>query len=159
MDVTIRTMIESDIDAIVAAFVGWHKERPQYEGYFAEQESGQRTVLVALDGDSVIAYGTLIWQPEYAHFREQNIPEIVDLNVITPLQGQGIGTALIRRCEQDAAARGYQVIGISVVMDDPDYAAARRLYPYLGYVPDGYGITPEDNELHLTKRLDNTSAE
>ena len=154
MAIEIHLMTEADIDGIVATFAVWHKYRPQYERYLAEQERDARTVFVARDGETIVGYGTLVWQPGYVYFRDQNIPEIMDVNVITDYQKQGIGTALIRRCEQEAAARGYRAIGTSTVMDDPDYANARHLYPKLGYTPDGYGITPEDNEIHLTKALD-----
>ncbi len=55
-------------------------------------------------------------------------------------------------CERIAAGEGRRVIGISVGQS-PEYAAANRMYPAFGYVPDGRGITDSDNELHLVKEL------
>jgi GNAT superfamily N-acetyltransferase len=147
----IRRMVADDIDALARAFAGWGKKRPQYERYFEEQRRGERVVLVARVGDEVAGYGTLVWNSGYEPFRLEGIPEIMDLNVIEPCQRRGIGSSLIRAAEGLAAGRSKTVIGIGVGMT-PDYDAARRLYPKLGYVPDGRPITP-DHELYLTRRL------
>jgi predicted N-acetyltransferase YhbS len=156
---TIRPMAEADIDAITRTFSSsyWRKERAQYERYWADQQGGQRDVFVAWEGERVVGYVTLVWESGYQPFAAAGIPEIVDLNVDPPDRRQGIGTRLIRTCEAAAQARGCGTIGIGVVLDDPDYAAARRLYPALGYVPDGRPIDT-DNELHLTKNLPSTGA-
>ncbi len=151
-EVKIRPMEVDDIDRIMRTFARWHKTRAQYERYWREQQRGERDILLALWGDRVGGYVTRVWASKYAPFRERGIPEIVDLNVITEYQRRGIGTALIRAAERLALQRGRNVIGISVVQS-PEYAAANRLYPKLGYVPDGRGITPHDNELHLTREL------
>ena len=68
------------------------------------------------------------------------------------MQRRGIGTAILRTHEQIALAAGRTVLGISV-SSTPQYAYAARLYPFLGFEPDGRGIDPKDNELHLTRRL------
>src|SRR5437879_5146968 len=112
--IAIRRMREEDIDAIVETFLVWHKYRPQYERYFAEQQRGEREVLVALDRDAVVGYGTVAWRSGHQQFREAGIPEIVDLNVITGYQRRGIGTALIRAAEELVRASGKRVIGITV---------------------------------------------
>lgn len=151
MKIRIRRMIAEDIDRIVAIFSIWNKFRPQYERYFEEQQRGERIVLVALMDDTVVGYVTLLWQSHYPPFRESSIPEIADLNVITEFQKQGIGTALIQTCEQLAREAGKPVMGIGTGTT-PDYAAAQRLYPHLGYVEDGRGIT-SDGEYFMTRKL------
>lgn len=151
MTVHIRRMIESDIDRIVDTFSVWNKFRPQYERYFGEQQQGERIVLVALVGETVVGYVTLVWQSGYPPFREAGIPEIVDLNVITAFQKRGIGTALIQTCEQLARDAGKPVMGIGTGTT-PDYASAQRLYPQLGYVEDGRGITA-DGEYFMIRNL------
>lgn len=145
-------MEEDDIDRIVATFSRWRKERTQYERYFHLQGKGNRVVFVAVDGDTVVGYTTIIWETQYRHFKAADIPEIVDLNVIDEYQHQGIGTRLIQACEAQARRQGKQMIGISVIQSE-EFAAANRLYPNLGYLPDGNGITPYDNALHLIKQL------
>jgi len=150
--IEIRPMTESDIDGIVRTFAKWGKERAQYQRYCDEQQKDERVVLVGLDEDEIVGYVTIVWKSGYASFRKEGIPEIVDLNVITEYQRLGIGTALIRTTESMVSKHLKPVIGISVEQS-PNYDAANRLYLKLGYYPDGKGITPHDNEIHLIKRL------
>jgi GNAT superfamily N-acetyltransferase len=150
-EITIREMIKTDIDSILQTFVLWNKTRQQYEIYWEEQQRGARTILLALHGKNVIGYGTIVWRPPYSGFREKGIPEIVDLNVINKYQGSGIGSALISASERLVAECGKRVIGISVEQT-PAYEKPNRLYPKLGYIPDGAGIDSE-NILHLIKTL------
>ncbi len=151
-EIAIRKMTERDVDEITRTFAVWHKLRAQYQRYFSEQLMGDRLVLVAWCGRKVVGYVTVVWESTYEPFRRAGIPEIVDLNVITEYQRRGIGTALIHAAEEAARQRSYTAVGISVVQS-PEYAAANRLYPKLGYVPDGQGVTWYDNELHLIKTL------
>jgi GNAT superfamily N-acetyltransferase len=100
----------------------------------------------------VVGYTTLLISSGYLPFREQRIPEIADLNVIGEYQRRGIGSALIYAAERLARQRGCAAVGIAVEQS-PAYDAASRLYPRLGFEPDGRGITASDNELHLLKPL------
>ena len=145
-------MTESDVSAIARTFERWHKPAGQYEAYYAEQVRGERDVLLARFEGEIVGYVTLLASSGYAPFREQGIPEIADLNVIGEHQHKGIGSALIREAEHQARMRGSAAVGIAVEQS-PAYAAANRLYPYLGFRPDGLGVTPSDNELHLLKPL------
>lgn len=151
---TINRMTAEDIECLARAFAAWNKTRAQYERYFQEQESGRRLTLIAWQGESLAGYGNLIWQPDYEPFRQAGLPEIQDLNVLACFQKRGIGTALIGAAESLAVARGKTIMGIGVGQT-PDYAAAQRLYPRLGYVPDGRGprLTPWGDVVYLTKTL------
>lgn len=154
--VQIRRMQASDQEGLLALFP--EKPNDQYENYYIEHLTDKRLVLLAydkLEDEPMLIYGyvTLVWESHYDHFWRRRIPEIVDLNVLKPYRNQGIGRLLIQACEKAAKAKNYEKIGISVVLDDPDYAAARHLYPKVGYVEDGFGITAHDNELHLWKNL------
>ena len=148
----IRQMQEGDIDKLFASFERWYKPRQKFQRYWVEQQRGERVILVAWDGETVVGYTTLVWQSGYEPFKRQGVPEIVDLNVMTEHQRRGIGTQLIRATEEIAIQHSRLTIGISVEQVGT-HLAANRLYPKLGYVPDGNGITPRDNELHLIKRL------
>ena len=150
--VTVKPMQEGDMDSVLRTFDVWHKTRVQFDAYLAEQARGERSVLIACKGTEVIGYVTIVWSSGYEPFRLAGIPEIVDLNVITEHQRQGSGTALICAAEEIARSRGHRVMGISVVQS-PEYAAPNRLYPQLGYVPDGRGITVWDDEIHLTREI------
>jgi GNAT superfamily N-acetyltransferase len=151
---TIRQMQESDIEKVHNTFAVWHKPREKYQKYFAEQQQGTRVVLVALHIERIVGYVTIIWESEYLPFKTQGIPEIVDLNVITEFQDQGIGTALIHAAERAAVQHSKTMIGISAEQSLA-YVSANRLYSRLRFVPDGRGITLHDNELHLVKVLAN----
>ena len=152
--VMIRQMQEADVEKLHDTFALWHKPREKYQKCFAEQEQGERVVLVAVNDERIVGYVTIVWNSAYLPFRTQGIPEIVDTSVITAFQNQGIGTALIRVAEHIAMQHSKPTIGISVGQS-PAYAAAQQLYSTLGFVPDGRGITLHDNELHLVKVLAN----
>lgn len=153
MNLEIRPLTGAEIDAVLNTFATWYKERSMFERYLVEQQAGRRLVLVAWLGDHVAGYGTLelpsVW---YEPWRSAGIAELCDLNVMTAYQKQGIGTTLVRELEARAVERGQSLLGISVEQT-PEGGHAEHLYRGLGYSPDGRGITPADNELHLEKRL------
>jgi hypothetical protein len=63
----------SDIDEIVAAFaaLGWPgKDREQYQRYVAEQDAGDRVILVARQDGAFAGYLTVVWQAGYRPFRD-----------------------------------------------------------------------------------------
>lgn len=114
------------------------------EGYFArclqEQEGGKRAVFLAERDGLAAGYTIYNRRPQYALYKRLEIPEIQDLNVLPEYRREGIGTALIRHCEDLAQQEGHRHIGISVGLYK-DYGAAQRLYTRLGYIPDGNGVT------------------
>lgn len=150
--VSIAQMAEPDIVAIANTFERWRKTVRQFEEYFAQQQRGERYVFVAKLADTVVGYVTLLASSGYPPFREQKMPEIADLNVINEHQRKGIGSALVYAAERLARQRGNAAVGIGVEQS-PAYEAANRLYPHLGFEPDGRGITASENELHLLKPL------
>jgi GNAT superfamily N-acetyltransferase len=141
LDLTVREMGASDVEPVVAAFaaIGWDKPASQYLRYLAEQERGERVVLLACLGSDFAGYLTVVWHAGYLPFKAANIPEIVDFNVLPHLRRRGIGTRLLDAAEQRIGERS-PVAGIGVGMD-ADYGAAQRLYVKRGYVPDGRGLT------------------
>lgn len=170
-EVFIRSLIKEDIVAISEAFsqIGWNKPPSLFEGYLKEQEAGERLVWVAHFKGKFAGYITLKWQSQYLSFNEENIPEIMDLNVLPAYRKMGIGSLLLDCTEKEAATKS-QIIGIGVGLyagADGGYGSAQRLYVKRGYIPDGKGVTynyeptvpgnsyPLDDELVLwfTKKL------
>jgi len=136
----IRELTAVDGPLIAAAFArqGWHKTAAQYAMYWRESQTEQRDVLVAEYEGAFAGYVTIVWQSDYPPFRQGNIPEIVDFNVLGVWQRRGIGTALLDEAERRIARRS-PIAGIGVGLL-PDYGKAQILYVRRGYVPDGRGI-------------------
>lgn len=152
--VQIVRMRAGDVDAVYEAFTSWKKARKQFENYFAENLDGSRTTLLAYLDGKVVGYGNLLKKSYYPPFVQDGIPEINDLNVVTNMQGRGIGTRSISELILLAKGMGYGRIGLGVVLS-PDYAKAQRLYPHLGFGLDGRGISKsnEGDELHFTRNI------
>lgn len=163
----IRLLESEDIPRIVKAFqqLGWNKPASQYEQYLMEQTLEIRDVYVAFAKRKFAGYLTICWSSSYEPFQKENIPEIVDFNVLPEFRRQGIGTQLMDKAESEIS-NVSPIAGIGVGIT-PDYSAAQRLYVLRGYVPDGRGlhyrghhikyseeITVDDNmALYLTKEL------
>lgn len=163
----IRLLEGKDIPEIAKAFeeLGWDKPASQYERYLVEQTLEIRDVYVAFIEGEFAGYLTICWTSHYEPFRNENIPEIVDFNVLPRFRRGGIGTRLMDKAESEIAKRS-PIAGIGVGME-PDYGPAQRLYVLRGYVPDGRGlyykghhiqygeeITVDDSlALYLTKEL------
>lgn len=151
-EILIRKMVADDCEAIAEAFAqqGWNKSLTQYRRYLKEQAGGEREVLIAKIEDEFAGYLTLLWQSKYAPFRENKIPEIVDLNVLIKFRNRGIGTALMNAAESLIAEK-FKLAGIGVGLTS-DYGAAQRLYVKRGYIPDSRGVSQNGNFLrHGTK--------
>jgi len=168
MNIELRFLEAQDIEVISKAFqaIGWNKPVSKYQRYLIEQEEKHRIVLIAF-GNSVFAgYLNIVWKPDYPPLRTESIPEIQDFNVLPQYRRKGVGSRLMDKAEQ-IVSQYSSVIGIGVGMT-PDYGAAQRLYVLRGYIPDGRGLTWENNfvkygeqitvddnlVLHFIKRLD-----
>lgn len=90
-EVFIRSLIKEDIVAISDAFnqIGWNKPVSLFEAYLKAQEAGERIVWVAHVYDQFAGYVTLKWKSLYPSFKAQNIPEIMDLNVLPSFRKMG----------------------------------------------------------------------
>ncbi|MEO1655994.1 MAG: GNAT family N-acetyltransferase [Bacteroidota bacterium] len=136
----LREIRESDCELISQAFQkqGWPKPVSQYQQYLKYQAEGSRDILIAEIQGEFAGYLTILWTSHYQPFREKQIPEIVDFNVLKKFQRQGIGTALMDEAERRIqSVSKYAGIGFGLYKD---YGAAQILYVKRGYVPDGNGI-------------------
>lgn len=140
-----KFLSSDDIPSIVSTFsqIGWNKPVSVFEEYLEEVAAGNRLVWVAFAHDQFVGYITLKWQSEYPSFRKQNIPEIMDLNVLPHARKMGLGSHLLAIAEKEAATKS-DIIGIGVGLyagEDGGYGAAQRLYVKRGYIPNGKGVT------------------
>jgi GNAT superfamily N-acetyltransferase len=140
MEAHIQRLERSDILEIAEAFneIGWNKPASQYERYLMEQALKIRDMYIARVNGPFAGYLTICWQSSYTSFRERQIPEIMDFNVLPKFRRMGIGTQLMDRAEAEIA-KVSPVAGIGVGMTS-DYGAAQRLYVLRGYLPDGNGL-------------------
>ncbi|KJV55109.1 acetyltransferase family protein [Orientia chuto str. Dubai] len=168
--ISIDRFMADDIPIIVSVFnqIGWNKPALLFEGYLRSKKrvsdwfGGSRPRRIRRLRDLKMAFFVSI-------FNEQNIPEIMDLNVLPSFRKMGIGSLLLDTAEKEAATKS-QIIGIGVGLyagEDGGYGPAQRLYIKRGYIPDGKGVTynyqpiipgnsyPLDDDLVLwfTKRL------
>lgn len=139
--IEIRVFEEKDISPLVTEFArhDWHKPQSTFDLYWHEQNNNERLMWVAFHNGQLAGYATLKWESNYQSFKEQNIPEIMDLNVLPPYRNKGIGTGLLEIAEQLASTRSH-LIGLGVGLYG-DYGNAQKLYIKKGYIPDGLGVT------------------
>jgi len=80
----IRLLESNDIPQIAGAFeqLSWNKSASQYERYLMEQEMKARDVYVAFIDEQFAGYLTICWSSSYEPFQKENIPEIVDFNIL-----------------------------------------------------------------------------
>ena len=139
-NILIRELEESDLSTIPNSFaeIHWNKPLSQFQKYLSEQVAGSRLALVAFIDQKFAGYTTIVWHSEYPVFQENQIPEIVDLNVLPEYQKLGIGTQLLDKAESIVSERSKTVgIGLGLA---PGYNAAQVMYMRRGYVPDGFGL-------------------
>jgi GNAT superfamily N-acetyltransferase len=127
-NVEIRSGSDGDLDALVAVL----GQRCYFTDHLARRQDDRGVLLVAwLDGRPV-GDGFLSWEPaDHPEIRRHlpGVPELSHLEVVGPLWGQGIGTALIRAAEATARQFGHDRLILAVGVDNPN---ARRLYERLG---------------------------
>ncbi len=112
--------------------------------YFAHQYNyqleGLRHIVLACLAQEIVGYCILNWAPKYGFFKTMGFPEIQDLNVLRVHRRKGIATAIIAHCEGLARQKKLDYMGIGVGVHSA-YGPPQKLYIGLGYVPDGYGVT------------------
>lgn len=139
-NLVLRKIRKSDCPTISQAFQrqGWEKPISQYDRYVALQERGERDVIIAEWDEEFAGYLTIRWKSDYVSFRNQDIPEIVDFNVLKKFQRHGIGTCLMDEAEERIKKKSeFAGIGFGVYKD---YGPAQILYINRGYIPDGNGL-------------------
>jgi GNAT superfamily N-acetyltransferase len=93
---------------------------------------------VAAYGRDVVGYTAIVWESDFAGFRDRGTPPVQQVAVAGPLRRQGVAALLMDAAEQLARERGIATLGITVGLFD-EYGPAQRLYGRRGYVPDGRG--------------------
>lgn len=140
---TIRDLAAGDVALIpvVSGGPAWNGGTSKWSRYWEQHLGDARSCLVAQEEDGdIVGYVSIVWSSQHEPFRRSGIPEIQDLVVAEFGRGRGIGDALVAECEARAKALGHAEMGIGFGLYS-DYGAAQRLYVRRGYVPDGLGVT------------------
>ena len=86
----------------------------------------------------VDGYATLLPQDSTGPFKGQNIPVIVDFNVLLKYQRMGVGTAIMDAIETSVQKYSHRIcLGVGL---HSGYGSAQRMYVKRGYLPDGSGV-------------------
>lgn len=125
----IRDCAADDLDGLEQAH-----PRHGHTRRFRRQCAGESSYLIAVRDGIPVGHGELLWggcRDDAVRAEYPDCPELNGLSVFpAELQGQGIGTAIVRAAEDRARDRGLQRIGLGVGDDNP---RAARLYERLGY--------------------------
>lgn len=150
VDFNIRKATHGDIPALykIAEKMKAVNEDYYFERCIQEYVENKREIFIADDLLGAVGYVQLIWLPVYQPFRRFSIPEIQDLRVVPEARNQGIGSALIDVCEEEAKKFGRKEIGIGFGLHS-SFGAAQKLYIKKGYVPDGMGLCYDDQTLDV----------
>lgn len=150
MDITIRPACAADLPLLEWGGEFWHYREKFGEAY-ADQLAGRRLLLVAdLNGYPVgrIALVFSGGNPLYANGRTRAY--LYSLQVISFLQGLGIGSHLLDAAENELRERGFRHAIIAAALDNE---GAQRLYQRRGYVryaedPGRWSYTDPDGIIH-----------
>ena len=142
MEFQIRIPQREDIAWMTSSFeeMGWGKPKGHFNRYIEEQAAGLATVFCAETREGkYVGHLKVVWNPNYPYFREHDIPEIQDLNVLPQFRRMKAGTILVEQAERTVAAKQQKVgIGFGLYRD---YGPAHIMYIRRGYVPDGQGVS------------------
>lgn len=104
-----------------------------------ENRSGSRVTFMAFFDETLAGCCHLLYRSEYSFFRDEQIPEINDLNVFPEYRRNKIATRLFDELEH-VATNTSKYVGLGVGLYE-DYGNAQRMYTSRGYVLDGKGLT------------------
>lgn len=97
------------------------------------------TAYIAYYNDSLAGCCHLLYESKYSYFRDNQIPEINDLNVFPEYRRRKVASQLFDEFER-IVSETSRYIGLGVGLYK-DYGNAQRMYMSRGYVADGNGMT------------------
>jgi GNAT superfamily N-acetyltransferase len=131
----IRVASKRDLGALVAAF----GQRMLFTDRIGRTRQGAGELLVGwVDGvpvGNVYLWCEAVEEPEL-RAAYPGVPLMNHLQVADGRRARGIGTALVRACEDAARRRGHDVLLLGVGVDNPE---AARLYGRIGWLDWGRG--------------------
>ena len=131
----VRPITEPEVAVLDAAYPECES---RHQLRLRQQLAGEGTYFVAWSGDEPAGWVFLV-NPEHASDRALGGAQLSDLQVATRYRGAGLGRALLDASEQAARDAGWNTIGLSVTVSNPDNELARSIYHRRGYRDSGQG--------------------
>lgn len=137
--IVVQLVGERNFEASVHFLLDWVSDG-EFEArrYLANHAEPEGVSLVATRGHDVVGYVAILWESNFAGFRDRGIPLVHQVAVAGPFRRHGVATLLMDAAEQLAREQGITTLGITVGLFD-EYGPAQRLYGQRGYIPDGRG--------------------
>jgi len=137
--IVVQPVGERNFEASVQFLTEWVSDgEAEARRYLADHAEPEGASLVATRGHDVVGYVAILWESNFAEFRDRGIPLVHQVAVAGPFRRQGVATLLMDAAEHLARERGIATLGITVGLFD-EYGPAQRLYGQRGYIPDGRG--------------------
>jgi ribosomal protein S18 acetylase RimI-like enzyme len=140
-------MKETDAKDLKEAFElqGWNKSLKLFLDYYTQQENDEKMVIIAQADGNIAGYVILLKSAKSGPYILQEIPEIVDLNVLIKYRSTGVGNRLMDVAEK-LASEFSPFVSLSVGLHN-GYGSAQRMYVKRGYIPDGTGVWYKGHQL------------
>jgi GNAT superfamily N-acetyltransferase len=137
--IVVQPVGENNFEASVQFLTEWVSDgKAEARRYLADHAEPGGASLVAACGRDVVGYVAIVWESNFAGFRDRGIPLVHQVAVAGPFRRQGVATLLMDAAEQLARERGITMLGVTVGLSG-EYGPAQRLYGHRGYMPDGRG--------------------
>ena len=166
VELTIRQIEKSDLDKMDCTFKSEFGRT--HADDLHDQSMSNISFFVAWLNDKPVGHALVRWlgpRDEIVRKDYPDCPEIYRLKVLKEFREQGIATAIIKKCENEALKRECLLIGLGT---DPNITTKGNLYIQLGYRPatvggyidtyktrleDGTVITIRKDAQFLVKRI------
>ena len=128
---TIRQIEKSDLDKMYCTFKSEFGRT--HTDDLHDQSLSDISFFVAWLNDNPVGHALVRWlgpRDEMVRKDYPDCPEIYRLKVLKEFREQGIATAIIKKCENEALKREYLLIGLGT---DPNITTKDNLYIQLGY--------------------------
>lgn len=140
----------------------------QHRWLIRQQTAGNLDYVVAWRRKHPIGRGLILWHGYVIPVLIKAFPRtpvIRSVEVLPLFQGAGVGTAIVRELERRASEKGYEQVGLGVMLEN---VRARKLWHRLGYEdwdggvfdavsiyegPNGETVTREERFMPMYKRL------
>jgi GNAT superfamily N-acetyltransferase len=136
-ELTIRQIEKSDLDKMNSTFKSEFGRT--HSDDLHDQSLSEISFFVAWLNGNPVGHALVRWlgpREETVRKSYPGCPEIYRLKVLKKFRYQGIATAIIKRCENEALKRGCMLIGLGT---DPNISDNDNLYKQSGYEPSAIG--------------------